>query len=75
MKTELFNESQAPNLSSNDSIWEMTFSSEFDVGDDCAKFTPCYSRRPLREPGDTEVAFSNSVRNCFVDQNETRQEK
>lgn len=61
--------------SARDSLWDLTFSSECNLGDDCAKFTPCYSRPPAPEPSDTEVAVSNSVRKCFGDQNVAPQKK
>lgn len=51
-------------------LWDISFSSEFEVGDNCAKFTPCYSRRPHPELSDTEVSLLNTLPNCFEDQNE-----
>lgn len=69
-------ETEAPSQVEEESyLWDFTFSSDFEVGDNCAKFTPCYSRRPAPEPGNTEVAPKHDVQNCFVDLNETNKEK
>ena len=57
------------------SLWDFTFSSEFEVGDDCAKFTPCYSQRPHHEPIDTEASLLNTVAHCSGDQKETSEAK
>ena len=38
------------------SLWDFTFSSEFEVGDDCAKFKPCYIASPEHEACETEAA-------------------
>jgi hypothetical protein len=67
MKPELFEASQSPNQPDREfSIWEITFSSEFDVGEDCAKFKPCYIPRSLHEGCDTDAHVAEPVQICFL---------
>lgn len=43
------------------SLWEMSFSSEFDFDDSCAKFKPCYIARPEYEACETEATELEGV--------------
>ncbi len=50
----------------NNGLWGLSFSSEFDFDDDCAKYKPCYIARPGHEAIETEVVNSNQSSNCFL---------
>lgn len=49
-----------------DSLWTLTFSSEFELDEPCAKFKPCYIAELPDEVAEIDSQNFELQRNCFL---------